>query len=113
MIKRRIYTALLVAAALCFLSVPVPVMAERWHHHRPPGHHGHHHGHHGHHHGHHGHHRGPRSGVHFGIFLGAPVVTPYYSHGHYLHVHDSRCPVVVGPRVPLYIHPVPTWGIRR
>jgi len=103
MMKRRIYTALLVGAALFFLSVPVPAMAGHWHHHRPSGHH----------HRHHGHHHGPRSSFHFGIFLGVPVVTPYYTHGHSLHVHDSRCSVVVEQRVPVYIHPAPTWHIRR
>jgi hypothetical protein len=110
MLKRRIYITLVVGAALFFLSVPVPAMAGHWHHHRPPRHH---HGYHGHHHGHHGHHHGPRSSLHFGIFLGVPVIAPYYAHGHYLHVHDSRCPVGVEQRVPVYIQPAPTWHIRR
>jgi hypothetical protein len=102
MMKQRIYTVLLVGATLFFLSVPMPAMATSWHHHRS----------HGHHHRHHGHH-GPRPGVHFGIFLGVPVVTSYYAHGHALHVHDSRCPVVVEQRVPVYVHPAPTWHIHR
>ena len=93
MMKRRIYAVVLIGAVL-FLSVPMPALAEHWHHHRPPVYQ-------------------PRSSFHFGIFLGIPVVTPYYPHGHYRHVHDSRCPVVVEQRVPVYIHPAPTWYIRR
>jgi hypothetical protein len=102
MTKRRIYTALLIGAALFFLSMPMPVpaIAGSWPHHRPPIHH-------------HGHHHGPPPSFHFGIFLGLPVVPPYYPHGHYLHIHDSRCPAVVEQRVPMYIYPAPTWYIRR